>query len=91
MKYQKITTLLGTTFNNAPRFITGKWIEVYDQSDSAEDWHKPSKRIRFKASILRSDLCNYSDASYIAVKRGITLTKREDRFCIDVTNRLLEF
>ena len=29
---------------------------------SAEDRYKPSKQIKFKTSMLRSDLCDYSDA-----------------------------
>ena len=73
MEYQKITNLLDTTFDNVPRFITKKWIEVHDQSGSAEDRYKPSKQIRFKTSMLRSDLCDYSDA-YIVVKGDITVT-----------------
>ena len=60
MEYQKITNLLGTTLDEVPRFITKKWIEVHDQSSSADDRYKPSKQIRFKISMLRSDLCDYS-------------------------------
>ena len=37
MEYQKIISLLGTTFDNVPRLITKKWIEVHDQSGNAED------------------------------------------------------
>ena len=37
MEYQKITNLLGTAFENVPRFITKKWIELHDQSGNAED------------------------------------------------------
>ena len=37
MKYQKITNLLETTFDNVLRFITKKWIVVHDKSGSAED------------------------------------------------------
>ena len=62
MEYQKITNLLYTTFDNVPRVITKKWIEVHDQSGSAEDGYKPSKQIRLKTSMFRSDLCDYSDA-----------------------------
>ena len=58
MEYQKITNLLDTTFNNVPKFITIKWIEVHDQSGSAEDRSKPSKQVRFKTSVLRSDVCD---------------------------------
>ena len=90
MEYQKITNLLGTTSDNVPRFITKKWIEVHDQSGSAEDRYKPSKQIRFKTSMLRSDLCDYSDA-YIVVKGDITLTKTNGRGIIDIRNRFLAF
>ena len=64
MEYQKITNLLGTTLDEIPRFITKKWVKVYDQSGSADD--------RYKTLMLRSDLCDYSDA-YIVVKGSITL------------------
>ena len=64
MEYQKITNLLGTTLDEVPRFITKKWVKVYDQSGSADD--------RYKTLMLRSDLCDYSDA-YIVVKGTFTL------------------
>ena len=72
MEYQKITNLLDTTLDEVPRFITKKWVEVHDQSGSADDRYKPNKQIRFK-TMLRSDLCDYSDA-YIVVKGTITVT-----------------
>ena len=75
MEYQKITNLLGTTIDEIPRFITKKWVEVHDQSGSADDRYKPNKQIRFKTSMLRSDLCDFSDA-YIVVKGNITVTKK---------------
>ena len=67
MEYKKITNLLDTTSDKVARFITKKWIEIHDQSVSAENRYKPSKQIRFKTSMLRSDLCGFSDA-YIVVK-----------------------
>ena len=73
MEYQKITNLLDTTSDDVPRFITKKWLDVYDQSGSAEDRYKPSKQIRFKTSMLRSDLCDFSDV-YIVVKGTIIVT-----------------
>ena len=90
MEYQKITNLLGTTLDEIPRFITKKWVEVHDQSGSAEDRYKPSKQIRFKTSMLRSDLCDFSDA-HIVVKGDITLTKTNTRGFIDTRNRFLAF
>ena len=77
MEYQKITNLLDTTSDNVPRFITKKWVEVHDQSGSAEDRYKPSKQIRFKTSMLRSDFCDFSDA-YSVVKGTITVTDPND-------------
>ena len=53
MEYEKIANLFGRTPNEVPTFITEKWLEVHDQSDNAEDRYKPSKQIRFKASMLR--------------------------------------
>ena len=46
---------------------------VHDQSGSAKNRYKPSKQTRFKASILQSDLCDYSD-EYIVVKRTINVS-----------------
>ena len=67
MEYQKITNLLGHTSDKVPRFITKKWIEAHDQSGKT---YNTNKQIRFKTSMLRSDLCDYSDA-YIVVKGKI--------------------
>ena len=77
MEYRKITNLLGTTLDELPRFITKKWVEVLDQSGNAEDRCKPSKKLRFKKSMLRSDLCDFSDA-YIVVKGTITVTNPDN-------------
>ena len=44
MEYQKFTKLLGPTSDEVPRFITKKWVEVYDQSGDANDRYKPSKK-----------------------------------------------
>ena len=77
MEYQKLTNLLDATSGNVPRFITKKWGEVYDQSGSDEVGYKPSKQTRFKASMLRSDLCDFSDP-HIVVKGKITITNPND-------------
>ena len=67
MEYQKITNLLSTTSENVPRFITKKWVEVHDQLGEANDRYRQNKPITFKTSMLRSDVCDFSDA-YIVVK-----------------------
>ena len=70
MEYQKITNLLGNISDNVSRFITKKWTEVHDKSGET---YNTNKRIRFETSMLRSDMCDYSDA-YIVAKGKITVT-----------------
>ena len=73
MEYQRIRNLLGIIPDKVPRFLTKKWIEVHDQSGGI---YNTNKQIRFKTSILRSDLCNFSDA-YIVVKGIVTVSADE--------------
>ena len=75
MKFQKITNFLDITSENKdlPKLVTKKWVEVYDQSGGN---YNPNKEIKIKTLMLRSDLCDYSDA-YINVK-GITVTNPND-------------
>ena len=89
MEFQKIVNLFDTTFDDKylPRFVTKKWIEVYDQSEKN---YNVNKEIRIKTPMLRSDLCDFSDA-YIVVKGDITLTKTNGRGIIDIRNRFLAF
>ena len=65
MEFQKIVNFLDTPSedNDLPRFVTKKWIEIYDQSEGN---YNVNKDIRIKKSMLRSDLFDYSDA-YIVV------------------------
>ena len=74
MEFNKINNLLGPPHDKVPRFITKKSIEVQSQS---ENTYNTSKPIRFKTSMLRSDLCDYSDA-YVWVKGKMTITNPND-------------
>ena len=76
IKFQKITNFLNTTSDDKdlPRFVTKKWVDVYDQSEKN---YNPNKEIRIKTSMLRSDLCDFSDA-YIVVEGDITLEGDND-------------
>ena len=67
MEYQIITNSIGTTSDNVYRCINKNWIEVYDHSGSGsvEVRYKPSKQVRFKISLLRSDLCDFSNACIV--------------------------
>ena len=71
MKFQKVLNFLDKTFDNKnlPKFVTKKWIEVYDQSEKK---YQPNKKSTIHTSMLRSDLCDYSDA-YFIVKWIITV------------------
>ena len=73
--YQHASKVLFSSVPNnkdLPMFVTKKWIEVYDQSEGN---YNVNKEIRIKTSMLRSDLCDFSDA-YIVLKENITVTKK---------------
>ena len=57
-----------------PRFVTKIWIELFDQSAES---YSVNKEIRIKTSMLRSDLCDFSDA-YIVVKGNIIVTNPDN-------------
>ena len=64
MKYQKIANLLDNTSNQPSKFRTKNWVEINDESRGT---YSVNRQINFKISMLRSSLCDYSDA-YILVK-----------------------
>ena len=64
MEYQKIANLLNDGSNKPFKFRTKNWVEI---NDDVRGVYSPNKQIRFKASMLRSSLCDYSDA-YVLVK-----------------------
>ena len=69
MEYQKIENLLNDGSNKPSKFRTKNWVEI---NDDVRGVYSPNKQIRFKTSMLRSSLCNYSDA-YILVKGNVTV------------------
>ena len=62
MEYQKITNLLDDITNQSSKSRTRNWVETNDESKGKYD----NSNIRFKTSMIRSNLCDYSDA-YILV------------------------
>ena len=68
MEYQKIINLLSDGSSKPSKFRTKYWVEVYDE---ARGTYSPNKQIKFKTSMLRSSLCDYSDA-YILFKGNIS-------------------
>ena len=69
MEYKKIANLLNDASNKPSKFRTRNWVEINDDIRGA---YSPNKQIRFKTAMLRSSLCDYSDA-YILVKGNITV------------------
>ena len=72
MEYDKINNLLLSEDNESEKlskFVTREYVRVYSLSNT----YNENKSIRFKTPMLRSNLCDYSDA-YILVKGTITVT-----------------
>ena len=76
MEFHKIINLIDITSDdkNLPKFVTKKWIKVYDQSEKN---YNVNKKNRIKTSMFRSDLCDFSDA-YIVTKGTINVTNPND-------------
>ena len=69
-EYQKIANLIDDNILNQPsKFKTRNWIEINDESRGA---YNVNSQIKFKTTMLKSSLCDYSDA-YILVKGTITV------------------
>ena len=72
MEYQKIANLTDDTSNPLSKCRTKNWVEVNDESRGA---YNVNSQIKFKPTMLKSSLCDYSDA-YILVKGTITINGR---------------
>ena len=75
MEYDKINNLLLSEDNESEqlsKFVTREYVRV----NSLLDTYNGNKSIRFKTPMLRSNLCDYSDA-YISVNGTITVTAAE--------------
>ena len=72
MEYDKINNLLlseDSESEQLSKFVTREYVRV----NSLFDTYSENKSIRFKTPMLRSNLCDYSDA-YILVKGTIIVT-----------------
>ena len=77
MEYDKINNLLLSEDNESEqsfKFVTREYVIV----NSLLNTYNENKSIRFKTAILRSSLCDYSDA-HILVKGTITVTGNHPR------------
>ena len=69
MEYQKIANLIDNASNQPSKFRAKNWVEINDESREA---YSVNSQIKFKTTMLKSSLCDYSDA-YIFVKGTITI------------------
>ena len=70
MEYQKIANLIDdNTLNQPSKFRTRNRIEINDESRGT---YNVNSQIKFKTAMLKSSLCDYSDA-YILVKGTISV------------------
>ena len=72
MEYDKINNLLLSEDNESEQ-LSKSVTRAYVRVNSLLDTYNENKSIRFKTPMLRSNLCDYSDA-YILVKGTITVT-----------------
>ena len=74
MEYQKIANLKDDASYQPTKFRTKNWVEINNESRGI---YNANSQIKFKSAMLKSSLCDYSDA-YILVKEKITITGAGD-------------
>ena len=70
MEYQKLLNLIDNQLNQPFKFSTKNWFEINDESRGT---FNVNSQIKFKTTMLKSSLCDYSDA-YILVKGKLLIT-----------------
>ena len=76
MEYQKIINLLDDATNQPSKFRKRNWVEINDESQGTSNNdnnnnNNNNNNIKFKMSMRRSNLCDYSDAHMHVKKRTI--------------------
>ena len=71
MEYQKIINLLENISNQPSKFRTKYWVKINDESRGT---YNTNSQIKFKTTMLKSNLWDYSDA-FILVKGTITIAE----------------
>ena len=88
MEYQKMANLIDdNTLNQPSKFRTKNWIEINDESREA---YNVNSQIKFKTTMLKSSLCDYSDV-YILAKGIITVNNTAVGAAANNTNKKVIF
>ena len=72
MEYRKIMNLLDNAPNKPCKFRTKNWVQINDESCGM---YSTNRQIKFKYSMLKSNLCDDSDAHRF-VKGTITVPNK---------------
>ena len=62
MEYHKIANLINDASNHSSKVKTKNWVETKDESRGT---YNVNSQIKFKPTMLKSSLCDYSDKSNI--------------------------
>ena len=87
MEYQKIANLIDDASNQPSKFRTRNWVEINNESRGT---YNVNSQIKFKTTMLKSSLCDYSDA-YILVKGTISVNDTAAGDAINNNNRKVIF
>ena len=90
MEYQKIANLIDdNTLNQPAKFRTRNWIEINDESRGT---YNVNSQIKFKTTMLKFSLCDYSDAQGAAAnntnKKVIFKNCAPFTYCISEINNM---
>ena len=77
--------MLGNGSNQPTKFGTKNWVE---RNDELHGTYNANSQIKFKTWMLRSSLCDYSDA-YILVSETITITGAGARRLDEINKRVM--
>ena len=87
MGYQKIANLIEDTSNQPSKFRTKNWVEINDESRGT---YNVNSQIKFKITMLKSSLYDYSDA-YILVKGTVTVNNTAAAAAVNNANKKVIF
>ena len=91
MKYQKLINWLDNTKSQPSRFRARNWVEINDESRGASNINENNNSIKFKISMIRSNLSDYSEV-YIPVKENIVVSNSAAQGAtINNTNKKVTF
>ena len=88
MEYRKVANLIDGTSNQPSKFRARNWVEINDESRGV---YNAGSQIKFKTAMLKSSLCDYSDAC-ILVKGTISVNNTAaDGAAANNTNKKIIF